>query len=220
MKIIFIPGSKKIKEMVPCPAPARTVVPDWYKDIMPNKDMPGIKNCIPFLDSLTSGYVQKTWTDIIVENNNGEISIKLVDNDVEMVKERNSSSLPIQDDFYKKEFIWQRPWAIKLPEGYSSIITHPFNQIELPFMTLSAIVDSDKYYHANIGNIPFYIKSNFTGTIPAGTPMFQILPIKREDWQSEELDYSAKFWYDRYIEKNLDKDYNNYKKKFWQRKNY
>jgi hypothetical protein len=219
VKINFIPGSEKIKELVPAPTAAKSVVPKWYKDIMPNKDIPGIKNCVPFLDSLTSGYIQTTWTDILVNNNNGEVSIELVNHNVEMVRERPRPSVSISEDMYSKEFVWQRPWAIKLPDGYSSLITHPLNQIDLPFYTLSGIVDSDMYHHDTVGNIPFYIKSGFSGVIPAGTPMFQIIPIKREDWVPEELDYDVEFWYDRYLEKNLNRD-SVYKKKFWQRKNY
>ena len=34
------------------------------------------------------------------------------------------------------------------------------------------------------GNLPFFLKSGFEGIIPAGTPIYQILPYKREDWQS------------------------------------
>ena len=32
------------------------------------------------------------------------------------------------------------------------------------------------------GNVPFFIKSGFEGVIPAGTPIAQLIPIKREKW--------------------------------------
>jgi hypothetical protein len=33
--------------------------------------------------------------------------------------------------------------------------------------------------------MPFFVVKGFTGIIPAGTPYAQMLPFKREDWQSE-----------------------------------
>jgi hypothetical protein len=48
---------------------------------------------------------------------------------------------------------------------------------------MSAIVDSDTFTPP--GNYPFYLREDFEGIIPAGTPMFQIIPIKRDDWTSE-----------------------------------
>ena len=52
-------------------------------------------------------------------------------------------------------------------------------------MTLSAIVDCDEDLLGS-GRIPFYIKDGFKGLVKKGTPIFQIIPIKREDWTLEE----------------------------------
>jgi hypothetical protein len=70
------------------------------------------------------------------------------------------------------------------PPGYSSLITHPLNRHDLPFITLSGLVDTDMTMAR--GNLPFFLKEGFEGVIPAGTPMFQIIPFKRENWQMEE----------------------------------
>ena len=34
-------------------------------------------------------------------------------------------------------------------------------------------------------NVPFVIKNNFSGIIERGTPMFQVIPFKREKWDSK-----------------------------------
>ena len=34
-------------------------------------------------------------------------------------------------------------------------------------------------------NFPFFIKEGFTGLIPYGTPIVQIIPFKRDDWKSK-----------------------------------
>ena len=36
------------------------------------------------------------------------------------------------------------------------------------------------------GALPFFLKAGFTGIIPKGTPIAQLIPFKREDWKLEE----------------------------------
>ena len=72
---------------------------------------------------------------------------------------------------------------MELPEGYSALYTHPLNRFELPFLTMSGIVDND---HVRLpGTMPFFFLKAVTGIIPAGTPYAQIFPFRREHWQSE-----------------------------------
>jgi hypothetical protein len=215
MKITFIPGTKDIEDVVMFPQPAKNFIPNWYKDIKAGKEFSNVKKCIPFLDSMSSGYIQMTWCDIdIVDEEDG---LKVIfDSKVPLFSYREISHMPVDNSFYNIEFVWQRPWSTFLPDGYSALVVHPLNRVDLPFITLSGIVDFDKSIHAQIGNIPFYIKRGFTGTIPAGTPMFQIIPIKREDWQSENQEYSNLFWEKRIGERKGFTDF--YKKRVWQKK--
>jgi hypothetical protein len=215
MKIQFIPGTESIEKVISFPESSKKFIPNWYKDISAKQDAFNVKKCIPFLDALTHGYIQKTWADIKVVNNNESFSIEF-DHDVEILKYREKSDLPMGDEFYNVEFIWQRPWSVVLPEGYSGLVTHPLNRIDLPFHTLSGIVDFDNSVHAPIGNIPFYIKKGFSGIIPTGTPMFQIIPIKRETWSYESKVYSDEFWESKLNERSEVDDF--YKKRIWQKK--
>jgi hypothetical protein len=217
MKITFVPGTKEIEDIVMFPKPAKNFIPDWYKDIKAGKDLFNVKKCIPFLDSMSSGYIQTTWCDIIVTEE--EDGPKVVfDSEVPIFGRRPTSDMPVDESFYDIEFVWHRPWSTILPDGYSALVVHPLNRIDLPFMTLSGIIDFDKSIHAQIGNIPFYIKKGFTGIIPAGTPMFQILPIKREDWKSETQKHSDFFWEEKIKEKKSISSF--YKKQIWQRKSF
>ena len=217
MKITFVPGTKKIEDFVMSPQPAKKIIPDWYKNIKSGKDFSNVKQCVPFLDSISSGYIQTTWCDINITEEENEIKV-IFDSEVPIVGRREKSDMPVDKSFYGTEFIWHRPWSTVLPDGYSAIVVHPLNRVDLPFITMSGIIDFDKSIHAPIGNIPFFIKKGFTGTIPAGTPMFQIIPFKREDWESENQPYSDIFW-----QKKLDERKNTpsiYKKRLWQRKSY
>ena len=67
---------------------------------------------------------------------------------------------------------------------------------------------------------PIYIKEGFEGIVEKGTPMFQIIPFKRSNWDSE-----FSFLQDGDFEIRIDRDVkativNNYIKNFWEKKNY
>jgi hypothetical protein len=87
------------------------------------------------------------------------------------------------------------------------------------FEILPAIIDTDKAITQI--NLPFVLKDlKFEGTIPAGTPIAQIIPFKRESWKLEKGN-------EKDIEKNkntiklLQSSFVNvYKNKFWQKKSY
>jgi hypothetical protein len=37
-------------------------------------------------------------------------------------------------------------WIIEAPDGYAVLFTHPFNRFDLPFTTLTGLVDCDRYH--------------------------------------------------------------------------
>jgi hypothetical protein len=219
MNISFYPSSEKVYNNISNPVPAKTVISQWYKDIKTSKTL-NVKNCVPFLDTLTSGYIQLTWEDIHVESINNELRLHTTgETGVPLFNVRDESDISISENFYNIQFIWHRHWSIELPEGYSALVTHPLNRYDLPFITMSGVVDSDKYSHGAVGNIPFYLSKNFQGIIPKGTPMFQIIPTKRENWISKKEIYDEANWKEKEHKRNsMKKD--SYKKMFWQKKNF
>lgn len=232
MKIEFVPSSEAAKNYVSPPIPAKNFIPKWYKQIETINEKKikiddrgvaynkNVKNCMPFLDALMSGYIQRTWTDIYIENDQQDGSIKYYwASGPQILHHRDNHNLPIENEFYPIEFIWKEQWVPKLPKGYSMIYTHPLNRIDLPFLSLSGVVDSDLYHHSFNGNYPFYIKKDFVGIIPAGTPMYQMIPMKRELWEAIELPFNE-------LENNkkqhqiINKFVNRYKNSFWSKKRY
>jgi hypothetical protein len=233
-KILFYPLSEEIQAIVPPPKPAITYAPDWYKktpkfennifkvNVLPNGTTMAnatMKSCIPFLDSLTTGYIQETWCDILIEKEGHHVVFKYSGSPgIIEVREKLSSDKMIDDHFYPIEFIWLQPWTPKLPQGWSMLYTHPLNRNDLPFESLSGIIDNDTFYSERKGNYPFFIKKDFIGIIPAGTPMFQMIPIKRENWQSVAQKHTQEFkWLSQKVSRYF---YDGYKKIFWNKKIY
>jgi hypothetical protein len=78
-------------------------------------------------------------------------------------------------------------------------------------------MDSDQY--STSGNIPFFIKEDFSGVIPAGTPFAQIIPIKRDSWTAINNDKGITYLEDLQGE-TVRSPGRSYKKLFWDRKEY
>lgn len=175
----------------------KSLIPEWYKKIKginldnlefddKNFVITSAKLCYPFFDALTSGYTVTSWQDMYVTRI-GEDEIIRWRGLPDIVKTRKieyNETIPIPAGHSKNHYVWQNQYAIKLPKGYSLLITHPLNRYDLPFTTMSGIVDADEIMIQ--GNIPFFIKKDFEGIIPQGTPLYQIIPFKRDNWKSKE----------------------------------
>lgn len=192
--IHFIPSPELISsgETPREPVPASSAVPAWYRDgevyarTDQGKKINGMKTCVPFLDSLLMGYLIPLQCDVHVGRTaDGQLRIEW-DGAYDMVSERKGTNMgetiPRPAGHLANHLIWKNPWGVQAPRGYSLLWTHPLNRSDLPFTTLSAVVDVDKFYAW--GNVPFFLNEQFEGTIPAGTPLAQVIPFKRSSWVS------------------------------------
>jgi hypothetical protein len=227
-KIEFIPNSEQTGKALPPPAPSKEFVPQWYKDSPrfttgndmtfgedgPNKNY---KLCVPFLDIMTAGYIIELPYDIHVTLLGDRIGFDWVDAPDMVSARRNLRGLPRPAGCYEQAYAWTFFWGVKTPPGYSALITHPFNRYELPYITTNGIIDSDNFSQG--GEIPFFLKEGFSGIIPAGSPIAQVIPFKREPWKSEVKEYD-----DSFFQKQVYKLHRNitgaYKKNMWVKKTY
>lgn len=230
MLIEFVPSTQEVADLVAHPASAKNSMPQWYKDAPAagTKSCPiinnlgnivkGLKSCTPFVDALTSGYIQKTWCDIYIEFNNNQFNYRCGQTPI-IMEHRDQVNISLSNRYYPIEFAWLCPWIPKTPCGYSILCTHPHNRLDLPFTTTTGIIDADQFHHVGFGKFPFYIEHGFTGIIPAGTPMFQMTPFKRDNWKSTSAKYDEqKQSINEYT--YLREFYNVYKNKFWKKKTY
>lgn len=171
--------------------PSKSILPEWYKKISPVSETPSrfsittVKKCIPFLDSLTSGYMMVTNQDIqIIYTEEGYRVDYNLDPSENITVNLRTEPIRIPAPLGYSDvnhFVWQYPIGFKTPKNYSLLVTHPFNRYDLPFITTSGIVDADSKAITG-GNLPFFLKVGFSGLIPAGTPFAQITLIKRDSW--------------------------------------
>jgi hypothetical protein len=90
--------------------------------------------------------------------------------------------MPRPNGYCENHMVFKGQWGVRLPRGWSLAVTHPMNRFDLPFFTTSGIIDSDEWWTG--GNIPFFFQKDFEGVILKGTPIAQIIPIKRSSWVS------------------------------------
>jgi hypothetical protein len=177
--------------------PAKNFIPEWYKLAKPKKQenfifedlkVNGFKHCMAFLDSFTSGYIMCTPQDIVIKRINSEENLITYSNNsyelLELRRTGDNPTLPVPMGYQDKHYAWHTYTSLKIKKDYSALVTHPLNRFDLPFLTLSGIMDLDSTVGG--GNIPFFLQEGFEGVIPAGTPMAQIIPFKRENWFSKE----------------------------------
>ena len=205
------------------PKPAIHFIPNWYKEMetyFPKKrtpdSLPTIKKCIPVLDAITAGYIIVSPCDVYVSLKDGEINYNsLIPNLINFHPRKQAYKHPVANDFQFPK--WINPWSIKTPKGYSCLFKPPAHNPNPWFEILEGIVDTDSYY-APV-NFPFVLKNPTEEfIIPAGTPIVQVIPFKRDEWNLELSDDHNEA--QNSINYLNSKFFDRYKKLFWNRKSF
>jgi hypothetical protein len=216
-KIIkFTSSSPEIQ--LPHPTPTSRMVPEWFRKLPGAADkVETVKKCVPFLDALTSGYVITLPVDVHFDNENNRFTY---DSPFEINSDHIKSQtqgVDVGPEFDDQPHKWINKWKIETPKGYSCLFIHPLNRLDLPFRSFTGIVDTDR--HPLVINFPFVMKKDFYGVIPAGTPIIQIIPFKRDNWISKIID-NKPFKPHPEAHEVENPPFSWYKRKWWSRKIY
>ena len=160
------------------------------------------KKCVPLLDSLSAGYIIPLWADVMIEQNNGfpEIYWK-THSDIFLIHGEFSREIPAPEGYDQIVYKYLNCWIPQTPKGYSCLITSPLGYNNLPFHAVPAIVDTDRSTLELI--FPMWVKKGFEGIVEKGTPLVQIIPFKRDDWESTFDYYEDGQYYSIIEEKNF-----------------
>ena len=189
------------------PTPIKLNIPEWYKKLEHSLNNKTIKGCMPFLDTLTSGYLLKMPQDFYVRHNiinekgekdsfqtfglfdrSNEVHSKNINLnsgiDGHSIEQLEGSPLIEKNKnlpFYKI----YNPWKIKTPKGYSCLFVPLLNNADDRFSIIPGIVDTDTF--PNEINFPITINGDkypvLEDVIKKGTPYVQIIPFKRDNWK-------------------------------------
>lgn len=210
------------------PIPASHVIPDWYKKIplehsveAVGRDRGTVKKCTPFVDALMTGYslVLPFDLEIVPDGDNKHVRWQVErDNFLSVEEPYRVTGMKAPEGFSPTIFRFSNFPRIETPLGYSTLLTHPFNRYDLPFLTLSGVVDTDKL-HQEVA-VSFYLRTSFFGIIKKGTPIAQLMPFKRDNWEHENLEpydekKTAKTLFD--VRSVIERSY---KTQYWSKKSY
>jgi hypothetical protein len=198
--INFRARSKTEFDVQPKPYPAVKQLPEWFLNSKPYADKPGwpndgklyfrnreanatYKKCVPLLDGLSAGYIIPLWADVMVEQNNGfpELYWK-TQADIFSLHGQPSTEIPAPTGYQQVVYKYHNAWIPQTPKGYSCLIISPLGYNDLPFKAVPAIVDTDSSTLELV--FPMWVKEGFEGIVEKNTPMVQIIPFKRDDWNS------------------------------------
>ena len=229
------------------PIPSKLNIPEWYKNLEHTVLDKTVKGCMPFLDSLTAGYILKMPQDFYIRHN--------VDNENEK-KEKFKDSFQTFGLYDQQQILYAKninlnsgfdnhpvkqvegapfieknknlpfykilnPWKITTPKGYSCLFVPPSNNSDDRFSIIPAIVDTDVF--PNEINFPIIINGDkypvLETILKKGTPYVQIIPFKRDNWKMKFKLRKQKEIQNSRIFYGL-KLVNIYKDKFWNKKSW
>jgi len=167
------------------PKPAHKYLPDWYKSteklMEQSKLDKTVRACMPFMESLTFGWIIPVPTDIEFQKTDDGIRVNWNDETFNVMgyhdlEQLGGDMFPHQDISVIK---FNLPYVVRTPKGVSTLYMPPLNRFESRFRPFSGVVDTDTY--VNQINIPAVLWDNeYEGVIEAGTPIAQIIPFKRD----------------------------------------
>lgn len=212
-KIRFYCELSEVKERYPI-TPAKTQQFNWFrksakcfKSIINEKaayeQVTGIIKCPGVQPVMKKGYIVQSWFDLTVrplEDNRFEFFIpqglysylKEKKYDKRLVSwfsnDDPAHTVPLHDDQLHSLIKITLPWTVSIPKGWSLMfIPIPYPDM-VEFTAVHGILEAGDYYQINA-----IIKINQTRkefTIPAGTPLFQLIPIKDVSDNVEILDFT------------------------------
>lgn len=194
MKITFRCDPALI-DLLPQPVPARAALPDWLRAMPPRvhssvhgREIRTLKQCPPFVDAMRHGFMLLLPCDVRVEP-----GMKFSwDWPLPQSGVPGHPRAPLS--FHVPEQIAGSPlahgaqsalkfnsfWTIALEPGWSLLAMHPVNREDLPFRTVTGLVDADRFNEVGINFPAVWLDTGFDAVLPRGTPIAQCAVVPRE----------------------------------------
>lgn len=182
-----------LEAVLPRPVPSRQALPAWLKampmtaasDMHNGAEIRTVKQCPPFVDAMRAGFVVLLPCEVRYAG-----GVFDWDWDAPEPGLRDHARAPI--NFHSAAQVGGAPfgeqnlikfvgfWTIELPPGWSLLATHPLNRDDLPFRTLTGLVDSDTFNQVGLLFPARWLDPATPCVLPRGTPIAQCIPVPRE----------------------------------------
>jgi hypothetical protein len=180
-------------DLLPRPVPARQALPDWLREMAPRvpselhqRSIRTVKQCPPFVDAMAHGFMVLLPCDVQVAGGRFQWDWPLP-----ALTTPGHPRAPLS--FHVPEQLQGSPllrghdaaikfnsfWTIALEPGWSLMVMHPVNRLDLPFRLLGGLVDADAFNDVGINFPAIWTDPGFEGVLPRGTPVAQCCPVPR-----------------------------------------
>lgn len=189
MKIVFrcAPG---LEAILPPPVPAGRALPDWLRGMAMTENLETfgedrtVKQCPPFIDAMTTGFVIPLPCDVTVHDGQFTWDWPHADSPLAFHFASQVAGTPLDiDNVSVLKFI--NFWAMRTEPGISVLFTHPLNRPDLPFTTLTGLVDTDGFTDLPVHFPAQWTDPSFDGVLEKGTPVAHCIPVRRETLELE-----------------------------------
>lgn len=170
---------------------AQDVRPEWWLKQKGLEVKDRFHNCPGMTDLMHAGYIIPAFTDLHLKCNSAGTVLKTLNRpsvemgiQLEPMSQKLVAGVHTPTDIAFQPFKIQLPWAIFARKGYSAyVLPATFHS---PFLddiyVYPGIVDYDGFTTINF---IFSMKRACEVEIPAGTPLLQVLPYKRETYSAD-----------------------------------
>ena len=213
----------QLLDHLPHPQPAARHLPEWLRQMpahVPSAEQtPTVKNCMPFLEAMTAGYLIPVPTDITITLELvGNLRVDVAGFDVPLVDVHSGDQLLGAPYSTTPVVKFRTPWLIRTPPGYSTLVLPPLNRFEIPFLPLAGLVETDTYYRQIAFPTLCTMALGQQVKLTKGTPLVQVIPVPRDAWSSQvgPCDPEA----NRAQDDHWDANHHMYREQHWQKKSF
>ncbi|MEK9767547.1 MAG: hypothetical protein VW683_01390 [Betaproteobacteria bacterium] len=203
----FVTTSDYVRETYPIEE-ARKSLPQAFSNI-PNRDLRKdakqtrtAKRCPGLFQYTTLGFIQRLWVDVVFESSTHDDKISVwYPTTTDQMKawgihqkpvgfmqaDSFGNFMPFQTNPNVNNTVvkFQSPWHFRLHPDYALMVQPIFYDFNPNFTAVPGIIDQN---YADILNVQcLWHPTEHTTFLPAGTPLFHIIPIRREH-----LDYTIR----------------------------
>jgi len=184
-EVAIVPMDNRVFEFLPYVG--MNSLPEWWKNL--NKGKGSIRRCQGTYDYVTNGFILPLWTNLTVRPNaNGtqyETKMDHIDPmfrfSVEGFNAESAKGCPIEHHKSLEEGQYIKlvtPWRFITPKNVSIMTLPVLFEPDPRYSVVPGIVHTDFYHQINVV-INVHTTEEFT--IPAGTPILHMIPIKRNE---------------------------------------
>lgn len=183
-EVVIVPSDNRLMEFAPYQA---TKLPSWWSDLP--KEKGSIRRCQGTYDYVSSGIIMPLWTDVTVrpDSSGKRLEYKCpslvgaTEYQIQNFPASATTGCPIEGLRKLKDAQYPKlvsPWRFRTRKGVSLMVLPLLHDENPNYKIVPGIVHTDSYSQIHI---VINVLTDKEFTIPAGTPMQQMIPFKRTE---------------------------------------